>query len=258
MRAPQITPFVVDQSRLGGKGATQRHGFNQLSAPRWKADPRKEAARPSGSGQLIQPPPMRLGDLGYGLMEAPEPSESQIKAVQAAVAPVVEALQAEIEVSKLEANAVSPESIRNNPDAYKTLNDLAPYFSPQEMRSQIVIDAKNIQAEASRLLSGAVGSYLTTPQAALLETVVDDAKKLVAYVQQFDLAPITGAKSKLAEDHAKERLDAVRQDLAEAEKLIVSQEAGSVPVFESGEKILGTILVLGILGAITWVVIDNI
>lgn len=264
MTAPQISPMVVDQTRLGGAGSMQRHGFNIAAGPRWKTDPAKNpnpapapVLPPSPASQgMIQPPPARA--LGYGLMQAPKLTEGQITEIQGAAAPVVDSLQTLLEGLKLEARAVAPETLRQHPDAYKGLNDLAPYFTPQEYRSQIITDTRAVQADASRMLSGAVAPYLMDSQRQVLETVSADADALVAYVQQFDLAPVEGAKAKLAEDHLKALISDTRQGVADAEKLIVSMEAGSVPVSEQGSgSFLSTVLAIGVLGAIGWLIYDQ-
>jgi hypothetical protein len=138
------------------------------------------------------------------------------------------------------------------------LNDLGPYFTPQEYRSQVIADANAIRSDASRMLSGAVAPYLMDSQRQVLETVSEDANALVAYLQQFDLAPIEGAKSKLSEDHLKALIADTRQGVADTEKLIVSMEAGSVPVAEqSGGSFLNTVIALGVLGAIGWLIYDQ-
>jgi hypothetical protein len=262
MTAPQISPMVVDQTRLGGAGSMQRHGFNIAAGPRWKTEPAKHpnpapAPAPAPAPQaMIQPPPTRA--LGYGLMATPKLTEGQITEIQGEAAPVVDSLQTLLEGLKIEARAVAPETLRQNPDTYKSLNDLAPYFTPQEYRSQIITDTRAIQSDASRMLSGAVAPYLMESQRQVLETVVDDANGLVAYIQQFDLAPVEGAKAKLAEDHLKALIAETRQGVADTEKLIVSMEAGSVPVAEqSGSGLLNTVLALGVLGVIGWLIYDQ-
>lgn len=265
MTAPQISPFVVDQTRLGGAGSMQRHGFNVMSSPRWKTEaPPQQAPAPAAPAQvsampLLAPPPSRLGDLGYGLMSAPELSKDQVQEIQKQASPLIEALRTDLEAVKLEAKTLSPENLRDNPDVYKTLNDLAPYFTPQEMRNQVIVDTRALQAEAERALSGAISSYLTDGQRATLNTIVDDSKALVAYVQQFDLTAITGAKSKLSDDEVKARLADVRGTLQNIEKLVVSGEAGSVPVAEdSSGSTIGTIVAVGILAALGWYLYEQL
>lgn len=262
MTAPQITPFVVDQTRLGGAGSAQRHGFNIMAGPRWKNDQAQVAASAeqlpqAPTMQQIEPPPSRLGDLGYGLMAAPELSPSQIKEIQATATPLVEAIRTELEGLKLESRVISPEALRENPDIYKSINDLGLYFTAQEMRTQVIQDTKALQAEASRVLTGAIASYLTDAQVSALTTAVGDSKALIAYVRQFDLAPITGAKSKLSDDEVKQRLADIRASVAHAEKMVVSGEAPSVPVAEQSGSTFGTIIAIGVLAAVGWYLIDQ-
>lgn len=267
MTAPQIYPFVVDQTRHGGTGSGQRHGFNLMAGPRWKADPNAAPQQqlPQAPPQVqamvrqeIAPPPMRLGELGYGLMAAPQLTADQIKAIQTAVGPAVEAIRTELEGLKLEGRTLSPEALRENPDIYKSISDLSLYFTPAEMRTQVILDTKALMGESSRLLTGALASYLTEPQVMALSTAVNDSKDLISYLQQFDISPVTGAKSKLSDDEIKQRLSAIRSAVADTEKMVVSQEAPSVPVAEdSSGSTLGTIIALGVLAAVGWYLIDQ-
>lgn len=264
MTAPQITPFVVDQTRLGGAGSAQRHGFNIMAGPRWKTEsaPASAESRPMVAAMpqyQIPPPPSRLGDLGYGLMAAPHLSPAQVKEIQKAATPLIEAIRTELEALKLESRTLSAESLRENPDIYKGISDLGDYFTAQEMRTQVIQEAKALQAEASRILTGAIASYLTDPQLTALNIVVQDSKDLISYMQQFDLSPITGAKSKLSDDDIKHRLNDIRNAVANTEKMVVSGEAPSVPVSEqSGTgSVIGTILIVGVLAAVGWYLVDQ-
>jgi len=265
MTAPQIYPFVVDQTRHGGTGSGQRHGFNLMAGPRWKTDPnaapQQQAHAPAPVQAMVRqeiaPPPMRLGELGYGLMAAPQLTADQVKAIQTAAGPLVEAIRTELEGLKLEGRTLSPESIRENPDIYKSISELGLYFTPAEMRTQVITDTKALMGEASRLLTGAVASYLTEPQVTALNTAVNDSRDLIAYLQQFDISPVTGAKSKLSDDEVKQRLTAIRSAVADTEKMVVSQEAPSVPVAEDSGSTIGTIIALGVLAAVGWYLIDQ-
>jgi hypothetical protein len=269
MTAPQIYPFVVDQTRHGGSGSGQRHGFNMMAGPRWKTDPnaapqQAPASAPTQVQALavirpeIAPPPMRLGELGYGLMAAPQLTADQIKAVQTAAGPVIEAIRTELEGLKLEARTLSPEALRENPDIYKGISDLGLYFTPAEMRTQVITDTKALMVEASRILTGALSSYLTDAQVTALTTVVNDSKDLISYLQQFDISPVTGAKSKLSDDEVKQRLAAIRTAVADTEKMVVSQEAPSVPVAEESGSTIGTIIAIGVLAAVGWYLVDQL
>jgi hypothetical protein len=190
-------------------------------------------------------------------MAAPELSPAQVKSIQNAAAPVIEAIRTDLESLKLASRTLSPESLRENPDIYQGISDLGQYFTPQEMRTQVIQETKALQAEASRMLTGAIASYLTDQQMAALSTVVQDSKDLVAYMQQFDLTAITGAKSKLSDDEIKKNLNDIRNSTASIEKMVVSGEAPSVPVNEQSGSIIGTIVAVGILAAVGWYLIDQ-
>lgn len=230
MAAPSMSPFHVDGARMGGSLASSRHGFNQAAAP---SQPQAQPRKP----RFIPAPPKR--ELSEGQMSAPQLTESQLKGIQDSIQPVIEAIQMEFEAAKIEADLVSGPALRISPDAYKAIPVIGPYFTPQEVRSQIILDADALESVSSRMLKNSLSSYLSAAQKAALETAVSDAKALRAYVQQFDLAPITGAASKLAEEHLEGHVQSIKEAIADIERDVVSVEAGSVPVTEPMERGVG-------------------
>lgn len=228
MAAPSMSPFHVDGARMGGSLASSRHGFSQAAAA--AAQPQVQPRKP----RFIPAPPKR--ELSEGQMSAPKLTESQLKGIQDSMQPVIEAIQIEFEAAKLEADLVSGPSLRTQPDAYKEIPGVGPYLSPQEIRSQILLDADALGVVASRMLKNSLSAYLSGAQKAALETAVADAKELRAYVGQFDLAPITGAASKLAEEHIEGHVQAINEAVADIERDVVSVEARSVPVTEPMER----------------------
>lgn len=223
-----MSPFHIDSSRIGGASGSQRHNFALSKSAEGQA-PKKP--------RFIQAPPKR--DLGQGQMSAPQIPVGQLKDLQKSFAPTIEALQLEIEAAKNEADMVSGPTLRVEPDLYKSISVIGPYFTPQEVRSAILMDARELENIANRLLTGAISSYLADDQKAAIQTAKEDAQKLETYIQQFDLAALNGASSKLAEDHMREHTLALDEEVAQAEKSIVSLEAGNVPVREPMESGIG-------------------
>ena len=253
MAGPQISPLSVDASRVGGPGG-HRHSFN-LSKSQAQA-PQAEAPK---KPRFIPPPPKR--DLGAAVMSAPQISQADLQRLQASFEPIIEALQLELEAAKQEADMVSGPTLRVEPDLYKSIGIIGPYFSPQEVRSTLLVDADEIGNVANRIMTGSVGPYLSADQKMAVQTVQSDAKKLHEYVQQFDIAPLTGASAKLAEEHVQSHTTKILDEIATAEKGIVSNEAGSVPVFEPMEKGLGGVgglLAVGALVAVGIIIADLI
>lgn len=245
MAAPSMSPFHVDGSRFGGSSASLRHNFGMASKAPAAKKPR-----------FIPAPPKR--NLGQGLATAPELTANQIEAIRDKVTPVIDAISFEMEAIKAEADWVSGPALRTEPDSYKQISVIGQYFTPQEVRSQILIDVNEIGKMASRLLSGAVGSYMSPPQAEALGIVISDAKALTQYIEQFDLAPITGAKSKLSEDHVAAHIEPIKASLENIERSVVSGEAGSVPVIEPMERGFGwgSLLAVGALVAVGFLIVD--
>lgn len=243
-----MVPFHVDFNRIGGSAARARHGFSV--APGVPVARQKPAP-------TITPPPMRLGE---GRISSPELSQSEVEAIRSALIPVVEMLADEIEVIKYDAAQVYPETLRSSPDLYKSIDSIGPYLTPQEIRSQMILEGKAIEAEVKRVISGAAASYLRDTDRATLERVRADAGRLVAYLGQLETSPITGAASKLSQDRIADRTENIRLGIEAVERQIVSGEAGSVPVYEPSEKVgvAGILVILGIVVGAGVIIADSI
>src|SRR5579871_3964529 len=164
----------------------------------------------------------------------------------------------DLEASKSEANMVSPETLRTQPDLYKSIPDVGPYLSPQEIRNVIILDSQDVMAQAQRLLSGAAAAYITADQRSILNTVVSDANALIKYLQSLDLTDLRGANAKLAQDHATTHVKDAKALVDSVEQQVVSGEAGAVPVVEPGESAggPGTLLALGALVAVGFILVE--
>lgn len=249
MTVPAMSPFHVDASRIGGSSAAQRHNFAIASAT-----PPPPLKKP----RFIDPPPKR--DLGQGTPQAPAMSQADLEKFQTTIKPIIEALQLEIEATKTEADMVSGPTLRVEPDLYKSISIIGPYFTPQEVRSTILVDANQLESVANRILTGSLGSYLAHDQKAAVSTAVSDAKKLASYIQQFDLTPLSGASAKFAQDHVDSHITQVLDEVKEAEKNVVTVEAGGIPVIEPMEKGMGPggLLAIGTLIAVGIIIADLI
>jgi hypothetical protein len=244
-----MSPLHVDAFRIGGTSTPNRHSFG-VAKPAAAAPPKKP--------RFIDPPPKR--DLGQGAPKAAAISPADLEKFQTSLKPIIEALQLELEAAKQEADMVSGPTLRVEPDLYKSIGIIGPYFTPQEVRSTILVDANELENVANRLSTGALGSYLSADQKMAVTTAATDAKKLKEYVQQFDLTPLSGASAKLAEDHVASHTTQLLDEIKEAEKNVVSVEAGNIPVVEPMEKGLGAggLLAVGALVAIGIIIADLI
>lgn len=239
--APFINLLPVDQTRIGGAFASQRHAFG--IAPRSLAS--ESPGKPS-----VEPPPKRV--LAQGPIVAPQLSQAQASEIQKQLGTLADTLELELESVKAEADMVSGPALRVEPDLYKSISVVGPYFTPQEIRNVLILDARALESAAERVLRGSASLYLTEDQRAKLKTTSSDAKTLIDYIQQFDLSPLGGEKSRVALEHTATHTKAVG-DLSKAvERTIVAAEASSVPVHEPLEtgSPWGTILMLGTIVAV--------
>ena len=228
----------VDPTRIGGSFGAHRHAFGLSGAQARPRVPKVVA---------VAAPPKRI--LAQGAMASPELSQEAVSRLQNEIDPVVETLQLELEALKAEADMVSPQILRTEPDLYRSIQVVGPTLTPQQVRSAILVAARAIQGIAKRILGGSLSPYLSAEQKATMSTIASDAEALMRYVQQFDLGNLSGDAANLAQDYADGHTQTVSALLAASEKKVVSGEAGSVPVLEPSERgsALGAIVGLGLL-----------
>jgi hypothetical protein len=256
-----MVPFHVDVVKFGGSHATHRHAFGSAPAPAQPSQAAQPAERPASPR-----PPVRvyLGNslpdiLGQGKPSAPALSQDLLSAIRTEAGHVADTLRYELEAVKAEGDMVSGQTLRTEPDLYRSISVIGPYLRPQEVRNAVINDARAIQTQAQRLLSGASAPYISAEQRAILSTIVSDAKAEMDYVANFDLLPLTGANAKLAQDHMDTHVKAAREIIDAIEREIVTGEAASVPVREPNESAsggAGTLLVVGALVAATVLLVE--
>lgn len=265
MTTPFMVPFQVDVVRFGGSQATHRHGFGGASISSTPPPPPLPPPPPPVQRIVRPPSPVRvyLGEslpdiLGQGKPTAPALNPDTLNQIRSAAGNAAETLRYELEAVKVERDMVSGQALRTEPDLYKSIAIVGPYLTPREIRNVIINDARAIQGQAQRLLSGAAAPYITAGQRAILSTVVSDAKAEIDYMQNFDLTPLTGANAKLAQDHTETHVKASRDVIDSIERAIVSGEAASVPVREPGESGggPGALIAVGALVAVTVLLVE--
>jgi hypothetical protein len=241
---PQIGLTVVDPSRMGGGSSLGRHSFAGGGAPgSTNILHRPEAPK---TPRFIPPPPKReiLGQIETNV------SDADVTAIRAQLESAIEVLQLELEALKQEADLVRVETLRTSPGAYTTIPIIGTEFTPQEVRTQLIVVARQIETVAARILGGAPSAYLTEEQKQVVGVIVQDAKDLGDFIKQFDTEPIAAAHTRLSEQHLDSHVRGVKDVLATAEQRIVAVEGDGVPVREPIEKeaaVAGTILGVGVL-----------
>lgn len=222
MLGPAVSPFFVDPSRIGGSITPRRHSFSAPSQekerlPRW-----------------LPPPPRRV--LAEGFPGTPRLSSAQLNAIRAKADTAAETLKYELETVKVESDYISGPTLKSSPDLYKRIGLVGTRFTPQAIRSQVMLDAQAIEMAASRLRAGALSSYLAPSTIATLDEVIQDANSLVQYERQFDAVEIGPGETPIADGHVESHVLAANQLIAQAEREAVAAEAGSVPVLEPMER----------------------
>jgi hypothetical protein len=243
-------PAMIDPSRMGGANAPHRHAFAGPIAAYPPPAPRQATT------EISAPPPRRMI-----LSQASGVNETKLAAIRGQVDAAVETLLVELEVVKAELDFVLVQTLRDNPTAYTRIPIIGLDFTPQEIRTQIAVDARQIETLAARLRNGTTASYLTPKQIETLNAVAQDAKDLVAYVQTLDVEPIAAAHARLSEEHLESHVKGVRDTLRLIEESIVSAEGAGVPVQEPVEKkraALGTFIGIGAIVVLGLIAFDII
>lgn len=134
-------------------------------------------------------------------------------------------------------------------------------FSVPELRTLLYSDALALSDLASGMKAGAVGSYLTESQKLDLSTILSKASSVGARVKATRLmSQLPESRRRAAEDHNAMHTEEVLNFVKEAEKAVVTAEAGAggnVPVLEPYERAetRNKILVVGAVAAAVAVVI---
>lgn len=185
-------------------------------------------------------------------------SSSQVTDIQKLIGQAIDSLNYQLEAVGVELDWVSGSSLRVDQTQYQQISDIGPTFSPQEVRSVILMDAQQLDALAARLKAGALSHYLSPDQQAAVADVRKKTGQVINSVQNLDLTPIQSGHESLAEQHTASHVREPKGYVEQAERLVVGAEAGAVPVLEpyekslSGVEIAAGIGVLAIVGVAVW------
>lgn len=231
-----MMPFMgivqVDPSRMGGALGQQRHSFGLPPAP--AGPPASPARTAMGQENLPIPAPQP--------QPPPAPLDLPVD-VSASVRAMVEVLSLEADIITEELNAVLPVTLRANPGAAKEIPIVGGSYNPQQLRTQIILDARALMSIASRAITGSLAHYLKPEEMTILATVESNMSGIIDTAEQYDLQPIPQGTTALSERHTALHTRAAAEMLERTERSIVSLEAGGIPVREPSEK-TGTVFAL--------------
>jgi len=222
--SPALRPLAVDSFRGGGSWGV-RHMFLGQSRP--------PAAPVSVSG-------------------------SQVSDIQALIGKAIDAISYQLDAVGVELDMVSGSALRVDPTQYQQISVIGPTFSPQEVRSVILMDAQQLDALAARLKGGALSHYLSPDQQSAVADLRTKAGQIVNSVEDLDLQPVQPGHEGLADQHTQTHVSEPKGYVEKAEKLVVGAEAGAVPVKEpfekglSGIEVVAGVGVLAIVGVALW------
>lgn len=165
-------------------------------------------------------------------------SSAAASAISTLIDNALDSLEREVDAAGVEADMVSPASLRVQPDDYTQIGLVGTVLAPQEIRSVILADARALDGLASRIQTGALSHYLSPSQTQRLSSIRSKIDRLVQYLQGLDIQNVLQQNLAVANQHVDSHLRAVNGPLGEAEKAVVTAEAGNVPVLEPSEKTL--------------------
>lgn len=167
-------------------------------------------------------------------------SSASRSAIGAFIDQALDALGREIEAANVEADLVSPQALRAQPEDYTQIGLVGTVLAPQEIRSVVLADARALDAIASRIQTGSLSHYLSNGQVSRLADLRGRIGRLVSYLQGLDIQPVLQQNLGIANQHVDAHLRGVNGPVGDAERAVVTAEAGNVPVLEPSEKTLST------------------
>lgn len=170
--------------------------------------------------------------------------------IQKAIDTAIEAIDYELQAVQEEAERVTGAGLRAEPRAYIEIPVVGMILTPQEIRSVILLDARQLDSLAARLRTGALSHYLSPEEILAADGLRVKARTLLDFVQSQDFLPIQAGHETMAETHMQSHLEKPLAALEKAERAVVGAEAGAVPVKEPFEKRLGPIEIVAGVGVL--------
>jgi hypothetical protein len=194
--------------------------------------------------------PYPSGAAALGQLPPPEVSQAKRDAIAKAVDQALDLLELEIETVGAEMEAVSPSSLRTDPEAWKSIAAAQAGLSPYEIRTVLAAAETALAGLAWRIQSKALSHYLSESQAARAAKARSSALAAASGEQALDVQPVQAGHERGAEDEINLHLSRTAPAIENAERLVVEGEAPAVPVREPAEKgAVTTALAVGV-GAI--------
>lgn len=195
-----------------------------------------------------RPPGARAPRVG----QIPPPSvpEAKRSAIAAAAAGALDALELEIETVGARMDAVSPASLRTDPQGWNGIDLAGAGFGPYEIRTVLAAAMRELWALARRIATGPLSHYLSEDQAGRADRAGKGALSAVASEEALDREPVQAGHERAAERHVQAGVARVKPLVEAAERLVVEGEAQGVPVREPSERGPGTLEIAVGVGAV--------
>jgi hypothetical protein len=193
--------------------------------------------------------------LAEGTFSTPNVPSGALAVLQAGVDKIIDSLNTEIQALVVESDLVSPSAIRVDPNSASEISSIG-NFPPQEIRTAISASAGQLGGLVDRVLTGALSPYLTAAQSSQLSGLKAQAAQVNSAMENQDLTPVSPGDQGAVQAYLDSHASGPSAAIADAEKGVVTAEAGSVPVLEPSEKDIAVKIAIGVgLVAVTGLVL---
>lgn len=188
------------------------------------------------------PNPWRLAE---GTFSTPNVPAGSLSVLQGGIDRIIDSLNTEIQALVVESDLVSPSAIRVDPNSASEISNIGS-FSPQEIRTAISASAGQLGGMVDRVLTGALGPYLTASQSSQLSSLKAQAAQVGSTMENQDLTPVSPGDQGAVQAYLDSHASGPSAAISDVEKGVVTAEAGSVPVLEPSEKDIAVKIAIGV------------
>lgn len=174
-----------------------------------------------------------LGPVRLAQGQVQEPSGTPA-GLQAAIDSAIQAISTEVEALLVELDAVSPSALASEPARAQEISYIGS-LPPAQIRLAIQTAAGGISSRIDRMTSGALSYYLSQEERSQL-AALNSRSNSVASAARAGWGAIPPEDQGVVDEYLLMHMTQPDQAIRSAEELIVSGEAGSVPVVEPFEK----------------------
>jgi hypothetical protein len=183
--------------------------------------------------------------MAEGTLAAPAVPAAAQGALQGGIDKIISSLTTEVQALGVEVDLVSPAAIRVDPTSASEISNIG-NLAPQEIRTAISASAQQLGGLISRVLTGALAPYVSPDQSSQLTALKGQVDEVNLGMQNQDTMPIAPADQTAVQAYLDSHANGPSAAISDAEKGVVTAEAGSVPVLEPSEQDVPVKIAIGV------------